>query len=203
MQSILLKFEFQSDWHIGNGKEAGAYADALALKDNLDLPYIPGKSIKGLLRQAFDTACENKWFGEQSSALMGLLFGEEKREGEYSQGLLQFSSAKLSHGEQAYFKQNNQAKKHLYRTIQSTAIEHTTGVAKEGSLRSMEVVVPMVLIAEVSVNQGHPNFSPELANQEQITTYLAQASQLVTALGAKRNRGLGQVTISVLPQGGE
>ncbi len=43
MSTLYLKFELCSDWHIGNGKEAGAYADAMVLKDAHGLPYLPGK----------------------------------------------------------------------------------------------------------------------------------------------------------------
>ena len=56
-----LEFSLLGDWHIGNGREGGAYADALVVKDHLGLPIINGKSIKGLLRQAFHDAFTYGW----------------------------------------------------------------------------------------------------------------------------------------------
>ncbi|MGB1217231.1 MAG: RAMP superfamily CRISPR-associated protein, partial [Saprospiraceae bacterium] len=44
--------EFHSYWHVGSGLFGGTEADNLVNKDKVGLPYIPGKTLKGLLRQA-------------------------------------------------------------------------------------------------------------------------------------------------------
>ena len=192
-----LTFELLSYWHIGNGSEAGAYADALVLKDSHGLPYIPGKSIKGLLRQAFMTANDNQWFGTPSCELMQLLFGDEKRSGEQAQGLIQLSSAHISAPEVAFFTQQPEAKSHLYQVLHSTAINEETGVAQETSLRSMEVAVPMTLTAILTLNTLHPEYArPENQVCGQFGAWLSQAVTLVTELGAKRHRGLGKVLVT-------
>src|SRR5699024_12014467 len=46
------QIKFLSDWHVGSGLGAGAETDAEVLKDENKLPYIPGKTIKGLLKAA-------------------------------------------------------------------------------------------------------------------------------------------------------
>ena len=46
------KIEFFSNWHCGSGLAAGADVDALVIKDKDGLPYVPGRTIKGLLRDA-------------------------------------------------------------------------------------------------------------------------------------------------------
>jgi CRISPR/Cas system CMR subunit Cmr4 (Cas7 group RAMP superfamily) len=98
-----LTFELQSYWHIGDGKQAGVYADALVRKDN-GLPYIPGKSINGLLRDAFTMAEKNDWFGrrenKQQLPITTVLFGEGGPVGTEAQGLIQLTNATLSVGEQ-------------------------------------------------------------------------------------------------------
>ena len=183
MNKYILEFDIKSDWHIGNGHEGGAYAYALVVKNHLNLPYLPGKSIKGLLRQAFETAVDNQWFGDH--ALLNKLFGYEN-EGLFSQGIIKVSSAQLSDAETDFFLEKPSAMKYLYRVLQSTAINKQTGVAVEGSLRSLEVTVPMILQAEISLSEDQAEFQQ----------HLIDAITLITELGAKRHRGLGQVTVT-------
>lgn len=194
-----MEFNIQSYWHIGSGAEGGAYADGLVLKDNQQLPYLPGKSIKGLLRDAFTRAEKNKWFDlTEYSSLVDVLFGNENNDGTTNQGILQISSAVLSSQEKNYLSQNPQAKSQLYKVTYSTAIDEETGVAKNTSLRSMEVSVPMLLTAQVAINQSHPEFikNPPLSS-EKLNEWLAQVVILITELGAKRHRGLGKVVVNV------
>lgn len=191
MPNYVMTFDIKSDWHIGSGKEGGAYADALCLKDNAGLPYIPGRSCKGLLRDAFQLAENSGWFEEE---IVHHFFGNEDRAGQTQQGMLQISSARLSDQEAHYIVSNN-ATKHLYRVLQSTAIDHQTGTAQNASLRSMEVAVPMQLSADVQLNNAHPNFNTEL--EQQFYALLSDVVCLISELGGKRHRGLGQVTVTV------
>jgi CRISPR/Cas system CSM-associated protein Csm3 (group 7 of RAMP superfamily) len=197
MSAFTLTFDLQSDWHIGSGKEAGAYADSLTIKDDDGLPFLPGKSIKGLLREAFTIAQANSWCTDIEKAhdinnLTDALFGSEGQ-GVESQGMFQLSSATLSCDEVAFFNQQVNAKAHLFRIIQSTEIDHKTGVATKGSLRSMEVSVPMTLKSELELNSSHSAFRPELA--QALLPLLNACCGLILELGAKRHRGLGQVSV--------
>lgn len=54
MKDLTIKIEFFSPWHCGSGLSAGADADSLVIKDTKGLPYIPGKTIKGLIREAVE-----------------------------------------------------------------------------------------------------------------------------------------------------
>ncbi len=49
MKDLTIKIEFFSPWHCGSGPSAGADADSLVIKDINGLPFIPGKTIKGLI----------------------------------------------------------------------------------------------------------------------------------------------------------
>jgi CRISPR/Cas system CSM-associated protein Csm3 (group 7 of RAMP superfamily) len=193
-----LHFDIQSFWHIGSGLDGGAYADALALKDVSGLPFIPGKSIKGLLKEAFVQANENQWFpAKEGRELIALLFGNEGTSGNDEQGIIQLTNASLHSNEMTYFTETPHAKISLYDVIYSTAIDDKSGVAKETSLRSLEVVVPMQLIATVSLNTHHPLYAlPENEIGEQFSKWLALALPLISKLGAKRHRGLGQVIVT-------
>lgn len=197
---INLEFNIQSYWHIGTGQEGGAYADALTLKDEQKLPYLPGKSIKGLLRDAFYKAKDNNWFTgqlENNDNLIDLLFGQENPEGTNKQGLLQISSARLSEDEITFLAKNKQAKSMLYKITYATAIEPKTGVAKDTSLRSTEVTIPMTLTASISLNTAHPAYKI-VGNQlnDQFSNWLDLALSLITEIGAKRHRGLGKTIVT-------
>ncbi|EJL6398637.1 hypothetical protein NMR73_001587 [Vibrio navarrensis] len=188
---------FHSEWHVGSGEEGGAYADALVLKDSLNLPYLPGKALKGLFRDAFVTACENGWFaGALNSQVVASLFGHEG-EKEQTNAALSFCNAQLSAPEQAYFQQNPEQTRHLYRVHHSTAIDSQTGVALQTSLRALEVAVPVVLYAQIEVDVARL----EHAVAASIGEWLDACSALIFELGAKRTRGLGQVSLSIAPQG--
>ncbi|MEZ8613791.1 RAMP superfamily CRISPR-associated protein [Vibrio sp. 10N.222.51.C8] len=179
-----LKFDIQSDWHIGSGEEGGAKADALVLKDEQGLPYLPGRAVKGLLREAFQKAEDNQWFTQ--SCTVATLFGCEGT-GIATQGIITVSNAVMQPSERRFFLENSKAKQHLYRVLYSTAIEHDSGVAKETSLRSMEVNVPMQLNAEIDL----------YSDDETWVDKITRVVPLITHVGAKRHRGLGQVMVSV------
>jgi CRISPR/Cas system CSM-associated protein Csm3 (group 7 of RAMP superfamily) len=49
---INYKIEFYSYWHSGSGLSIAAGADLRVNKDKDGLPFIPGKTLKGLLREA-------------------------------------------------------------------------------------------------------------------------------------------------------
>ena len=51
---ITLELDLSSYWHIGSGKGADAVADAVVLKDEAGLPVVPGRTLKGLLRDCME-----------------------------------------------------------------------------------------------------------------------------------------------------
>ncbi|WP_125716173.1 RAMP superfamily CRISPR-associated protein [Pseudoalteromonas rubra] len=203
-----LIFNLHSDWHIGSGEQGGSYADALAIKCPQGLPYIPGKSVKGLLREAFRVAAIHHWFDTQDNKELGehllhCLFGHEGTQAEFSQGALQLTNATLSAQEQCAIRQQPEFRQHLFRVINSTAIGQY-GVAKNGSLRAMEVAVPMTLGAQIALNRQHGNYQRLLAlldNEQAIWTSLEKTLVLIQNLGAKRQRGFGEVSVSLTPEG--
>lgn len=195
-----LQVEFLSDWAITSGQGAGAYADIVTLKDENSLPYVPGKSLKGIARNAFQQAIDNNWFPERNN-WTEVLFGTEGANGETTQGALQFSSAELSGEEKRYFQVERKQVKFLYRTIHFTKINEETGTAENGSLRAMEVVVPLTLRAELGLNKSV--LAQHEVKEVEAIDALSKALTLVTEMGAKRTRGFGQVAITIAEQGGK
>ena len=52
MKKAIYKIQFFDYWHTGSGLAGGTYADSIVNKDETDLPIIPGRTIKGLLKDA-------------------------------------------------------------------------------------------------------------------------------------------------------
>jgi len=85
----------------------------------------------------------------------------------------------------------------LYKVTYATAIDETSGVAKDTSLRSMEVTIPMTLNASLNINSAHPSykvFSTEL--KEQFYEQLNLVLPFISEIGAKRHRGLGKTIVT-------
>lgn len=180
---IKYTIEIFNYWHCGSGLSRGADTDALVIKDRNDLPFVPGKTIKGLMREAAEDYIYLA--GEKDmEGMFKVLFGETGSRSE-----THFGNATLSKAEESWIV-SNKAQKHLYATIASTAIGKG-GTAKEHSLRSMEVTVPCTLHGEI-VN------APDGAD-----ILLKQAVGMIKNLGSNRNHGLGRCKITIEEGGKE
>lgn len=172
------KIELLSDWHIGSGLDSATDANALVLKDENKLPYIPGKTIKGLIKDAvYDLVDIGKATDDQIKTIFGRMIESKESNASFS-GKAFFSDATLSKDEYAEI-QTNQLSDFLYRNIASTAIDKN-GVAKQQSLRVSQVTMPLQLVGYI--DQVDPSDCD----------LLETAFKLVRHLGVHRNRGLGR-----------
>ncbi len=178
MQPIKYTIKFYSDWHAGSGLGAGAGQDSTVIRTKDNLPFLPGKTIKGLVKDAgFDLQLDTK-----NKALFEQIFGlEHKTDKEGKQGCCFFTDATLPKGISNAL--NEEKIRHLYRTLASTKIDEDTGTAKDQSLRSMEVAIPMELEGEVQFI--------EKVESEAVKS-VEDMLKAVKCLGANRNRGLGR-----------
>lgn len=175
------KIEFFSYWHCGSGLAAGADVDALVVKDVDGLPYVPGKTIKGLLREAADELNENSVLVNRIFGLSGEVDLSEKDRKRIGESF--FSNATLPEGQAIVASGLTQ---HLYQTFSSTAIDEKTGIAKDNTLRRIETVVPCTLEGEIiNIPEGG-------------SSLLEKAMQLIKRMGSGRNRGYGRCKISVI-----
>ena len=71
--NIKYKIKFYSDWHCGSGLSSGADLDLLVIKDKDGLPFVPGKTIKGLLLEAVEEI--NELSGQKFNADIQEVFG--------------------------------------------------------------------------------------------------------------------------------
>ncbi|SOE24067.1 CRISPR/Cas system CSM-associated protein Csm3, group 7 of RAMP superfamily [Spirosomataceae bacterium TFI 002] len=178
MNTIIYKITFLSYWAVGSGKGGGLAADNLVLKEK-GLPIIPGKTLKGLIRQVYR---------EVDPENIIRLFGHEKKTNDNEKSLpnklgkFHFGSARLPENLRLDLIGNHALQRELYHSRTSTAIETGTKQALENSLRKMEVCVPLTLNAEIEI-QDDSNFDLE---------FFKKALKGVRHLGEKRYRGLGR-----------
>ena len=181
MKHIYSEIEFFSDWHCGSGLSAGANLAALVIKDKNGLPFVPGKTIKGLVREAVESLQQ---LAEQYAlANINEAFGFFDNKDDNQKGCLFFTNAELSKLHQKAIVSNN-ATKYLYRTISSTSIDEN-GIAKAHSLRKMEVVVPCTLLGEI------------MDVPDEIEPLIIDGLRFIKRLGQNRNRGLGRCQITI------
>ena len=171
------RIEMLSEWHIGSGLGAGAETDAEILKNEHGLPYVPGKTIKGLLKDAFRDIVEvNSTLISQED--IELVFGDFDSDKKKSiAGSSYFSNAELDASESGEIV-NNGLQNYLFKNIASTRIDKN-GVAEDKSLRTMEICMPLTLHGSITVHDSY---------LDKIETGM----QWIRHLGVNRNHGLGR-----------
>lgn len=180
--NIKYKIEFHTDWHCGSGLAAGADVDALVVKDEKGMPFIPGKTIKGLVREAVEEirGLQEKNLDDNFFDAFGFF---EKDKEQMKKGSMFFTNAEFKKEEYEAITSNDAAR-FMYRDIASTAIDND-GIAKEHSLRKMEVVVPCTLQGEIL---NVPN--------DVLADEIVRSFGFIKRMGQNRNRGLGRCTIT-------
>lgn len=173
------KIIFHTDWHCGSGLAAGADVDSLVIKDRSNLPYVPGKTVKGLVKEALEDLAAFRGLCQEEKADLDMMLGTE---GELA-GTLFFTNAQISDFERETILAHN-VSKHMYRVVSSTKIGED-GTAEEHSLRRIQVVVPCTLEGEIlNVPEGK-------------LPLLKDALRYIKRLGQNRNRGLGRCTFVI------
>lgn len=184
MTNIKYTIHFYSPWHCSSGLSAGANADLLVIKNRDGMPYIPGKTLKGLIREAVEdySSLSNTLSEEMLNKTFGLpasTNGTDKK----INGTAFFTNAELNEKETGAIVGNN-AQRYLFNNISSTAIGKD-GIAKEHSLRCIETVVPCTLYAEIY------NLPDNVAK------IVEKSIGLIHHIGLNRNRGLGRCDIKI------
>ena len=194
-----ITIDIRSFWRAGTGAGESGGIDALCAIDHDGLPYLPGKHLKGLLRDAVTQAIAlghvtrievDELFGEQGFKLDT---GELIPYARAAPGCLRVDSAHLPKADREAIiaSDNNNLIPQLFRTLQSTAMDADTGAAKDKSLRLEQVAVPLTLEFEVT--------GPDCDKAGGWESELKTALPLVRAVGQKRTRGLGRAVLKCQP----
>ncbi|MCA9940583.1 MAG: hypothetical protein KC418_18220 [Anaerolineales bacterium] len=191
--------------------------DAEVQYDAYGLPYLSGKTLKGLL----NAACAEVLYGLQSSGCAlelwqeaaDFLFGQPGSGGEMAK--MQVGDAQLPADLRACIQEEFRtlSVKHQHKptTLEAewgrlrkknletltdvrrqTAMDGKTGAPKHNSLRAMRVIVRETLfVAELNFNQQPDPRAKQL---------LAAVVCALTRVGTSRNRGLGRVKVALFDQ---
>lgn len=182
MKDLRYKIQFYSPWHCSSGLSAGADMDMLVVKDQNGLPYIPGKTLKGLIREAVEdyAGLSGSINAEKVNEAFGLSADAEApgKQDAAGKGTAFFSNVTLAPCEETAIV-NGEAQHLMFSKVASTAIDEN-GVAKDHSLRSMETVVPCTLYAEIT----------DLPDG--VSKAIEKSIGLIHHIGLNRNRGLGR-----------
>ncbi len=133
MKTLHIRVEFLSDWLCGSGLSFGNEVDLLPIKyDKTQLPYIPGKTFKGLIREQLEllNKLDDKTVSFEEITKGIQINGNLDLEEDIPLDLVPF----------------------LYRNIASTKINEK-GVAEEKSLRVKQVVMPLTLVGVLEYDQ--------------------------------------------------
>ena len=196
-----LIFDIRSFWHAGSGHGKSQALDMLVIKDLDGLPYLPGRTVKGLLRDAVQRA---EHWDRVPEKLTDLLFGTEaevkkRTRFETDPGLLSFNDARLPDDLADWIVSRDSAlrdpalREGFYQEIHATSIDPDTGCAREGSLRGMEVTIPLKISARIMAQPGrtipavHHNWIAEIR----------RCLPLIRGLGVGRTRGLGRCRVTL------
>ncbi len=186
------KLLFKSDWHIGSGAGIPGSVDRQVLRDDKGLPYVPGKTLTGMLRDAAewiaDTRDESEKGCHWNKALVSL-FGEQPESHGGTTGAIAseakigIGSAKLSEDVQNYLSASPELLPSLFITQPGVAIEPKTGRSLENHLFTTEKVRKnCVMFAQLKI------FRALSEDEEKL---LEDAIKAVRRLGGKRRRGGG------------
>ena len=191
MYNITIEIVFLDYWHCGSGQSGGNESDALVVRYDSGakkgLPYVPAKTLKGLIREMAeansDIECKDlqSWFGNTADKEHKCY---EKDEVGGDEVETYIGNADIVDG----IDEKNIP--HLFKTFKNTKLEN--GIAVDGTLREIETVVPLTLKA---------NFINIDANETQIT-YLINTIQSIKRIGLGRNRGMGRCEVTATKEEG-
>ena len=122
--TLKYKLQFFDYWHLSSGLSAGAKLDSTVTKDDNKIPYAPGKTIKGLVKEMLELNTIDIEFLHKCYFTNVTLHKDIKDE-----------------------ITSNNLEDNLYEVIASTKIKNS--IAVNDSLREIEVVIPISLEGEI------------------------------------------------------
>ncbi|CAM2009566.1 RAMP superfamily CRISPR-associated protein [Acanthopleuribacter pedis] len=208
MSRYSLHVVIESYWQIGSGRGGGLAIDSVVHKDADGLPELPGRGLRGLVRDAAQRAEDwghlpnnwtANWFGTDTRHYPKEP-NEETRDDDpnridrhHSQaGWLIFDNAVLPGALRNWLRVDETGlRDQFYRNLYATALHPERGTALPGSLRGMEVVVPLNLVAPLTLKPEARGTGEDFAEK------LGLCLPLIRGLGIGRTRGLGRCRVTL------
>lgn len=192
---MYIELELLSDTCIGSGESIAGIIDIEVEFDDLGIPYIPSKRLKGILREAAEDYAlidgkykdeVNKLFGSKGNNTIGNLVISNGVIDKYSKYRKFVKRGKNTKELESLFYEDNIKENFSYIRTQ-TAIDNTTGIAKNNSLRNIRVI-KKGLIFKFEINKI-------LGNELEL---LKGACAFAKHMGLNRTRGYGAIKLKVV-----
>jgi len=204
--SYTITIKMLSDWHISSGTGRSGNIDSLVKRDHEQFPFIPAKTLTGILRDA----CEQVALGLDEDNLNGkwykwvnYLFGNqpavEFRQNEISEdkpqaAILSIRPARLPERLRNALRNKPLLKEALTFIKPGIAIDPDSGCAKSDFLRFEEMVRSGTKLTAEYTLEGLEADTYEYKTAQSL---LAAGASMVQRLGAKRRRGAGKCEITL------
>jgi hypothetical protein len=183
-----LVVQINAYWITATGR--GGAQDSATRVDRHGLPFLPGRHLRGLIRDAVTML--SQWDPSIGSDAATRLFGSWGRHsGNNREGVLEVRNATLPPRIAEPIRKEPRLRNALFEVIYATAIAPESGTAKNRSLRSMRVAVPMTLVGTIAWRDGTSGQPAPNRDWDSIEAALPY----VMAVGAHRNRGLGAAVL--------
>ena len=205
INALTITITMKSDWHVGSGMGRGEL-DSVIQRDADGLPYIPAKTLTGILRDG----CEQVAMALDHGTSQGIwqdwvnfLFGDqpalakEAIETEPNPALLSIHSAYLDQKLRNALWAKSKLKTAITFMKPGVKIDPKTGTTELDCLRFEEVA----RMGAVLEGKAELNFPNSLTDHEKKTAYalLLTGAKNVDRLGGKRRRGNGCCQIEITP----
>ena len=190
-----IKINFLSDYMISSGMGDGSLSDSMLVRDSNGIIYIPGRAVKGALREG--ATFLNKLNRSDIKAASLYFFGskdvEDENKSSNKQGHTSVSSANLPKDIYCALLNLDTYRKDVVSDLTcqrvQTALEN--GQVKSHSLRTIECgVMGTVFESELSVD------CPQELNEFTLD-YFSSVCAAVKSMGGGRSRGFGTCVLSV------
>lgn len=209
-----LKIELLSDLCTYSGETYNSVVDTDIVYDRYGLPYIPARRIKGCIREAcmelMDLSCMIEIKGRDSQEKAGIpvdpeifekLFGKEGNSdaafalsNAYLEDYPRKTAALMTAKGEAWMSPQKVLDLYTYTRTQ-TAVDLEKGAAQKNSLRTMRVI-RKGLVFEAELAWRDKNIHAESPEFQ----VLNAAVSMVKHIGFGRTRGLGLVSLALLPE---
>jgi len=190
MKNYKIKIKLDSDTLIGSAEGYGATIDSDVVFDNCGLPYIPAKRVKGILKNA---AFDLKNILDNAKINLNIdidkIFGKIGTTGETSLFLSNLCLINLENTKDCieFNKISFDSVIDYFTSVRrQTSMETNKRVAKKHSLRTLRIV-----------KKGF-EFIGDIQFNEEYMALFALICQTARKMGTARNRGLGNITVTLL-----
>jgi CRISPR-associated protein Csx10 len=184
-----LTVRFDSDWHIGTGAGIPHSVDRTVVRDEDGLPYIPAKTLTGILRDGAEKVAMHLGGEGHLKNLFGGRVSEEKSSSPPTPARLSIRPARYPQRIRRAAREKGLNEAFCF-VKPGVAIDGQTDRAKEDHLFFYEMARKgSVLVADLFLSQG------DLSGDEK--AFVEKACKAVKGIGGKRRCGSGACRVSV------